>query len=53
MELHRYVHEEVVLVGAEGIEIERMLQSRVGRGVAFASSLPRKKPKRSATRAKA
>jgi len=35
-----------VFVGADGLTTERMLQSWVGRGIAFASSLPPKKPKR-------
>jgi hypothetical protein len=42
-----------VFVGAEGVRTDRMLQGWVDRGVAFASSLPPKTPKRSATRAKA
>ena len=42
-----------VFVDAEGLKTERTLKSWVDRGVAFASSLPPKKPKRSATRAKA
>ena len=42
-----------VFVGAEGLKTERMLRRWVDRGVEFASSLPPKKPKRSAPRAKA
>lgn len=42
-----------VFVGADGLNTERMLKSWVDRGVAFASSLPPKKPKQSATHAKA
>jgi hypothetical protein len=42
-----------VFVGAEGVKSDRMLERWVDRGVAFASSLPPKKPKRSATRARA
>jgi TfoX/Sxy family transcriptional regulator of competence genes len=42
-----------VFVGAEGLNTERMLKAWVDRGVAFASSLPPKKPKRSMARAKA
>lgn len=42
-----------VFVSADGLKTERMLQSWVSHGVAFASSLPPKKPKRSATRATA
>ena len=42
-----------VFVCADGLKSERMLQSWVDRGVAFASSLPPKKPKRSTTRAPA
>jgi TfoX/Sxy family transcriptional regulator of competence genes len=41
-----------VFVGADGLKTERMLKSWVDRGVAFASSLPPKKPKRSAARVK-
>jgi len=40
-----------VFVSAGGLKTERMLQSWVDRGVAFASSLPPKKSKRSTTRA--
>lgn len=36
-----------VFVGPEGLKTESMLEGWVGRGVAFASSLPSKKPKRS------
>lgn len=39
-----------VFVSAAGLKTERKLQSWVDRGVAFASSLPPKKPKRSTTR---
>ena len=39
-----------VFVSAAGVKTERMLQSWVDRGVAFASSLPPKKSKRSTTR---
>lgn len=39
-----------VFDGPEGLETERTLEDWVGRGVAFASSLPPKKPKRSTTR---
>ena len=42
-----------VFVNVNGLKTERMLQSWVDRGVAFASSLPPKKPKRTTTRAKA
>ena len=42
-----------VFVSADVLKTERMLQGWVDRGVAFASSLPPKKPKRSTTRAKA
>jgi len=41
-----------VFVGADGLKTERMLKSWVYRGVAFASSLPPKKPKGPATRAR-
>jgi hypothetical protein len=39
-----------VFVSADDLKTERMLQGWVDRGVAFASSLPPKKPKRSTTR---
>ena len=39
-----------VYVGPEGLETERLLIGRVGRGVAFASILPAKKPERSVPR---
>ena len=42
-----------VYVGPEGLKTERMLIGWVSRGVAFAASLPPKKPKRPATRAPA
>jgi TfoX/Sxy family transcriptional regulator of competence genes len=42
-----------VFVSADHLKTKRMLQRWVDRGVAFASSLPPKKPKRSATRAPA
>ena len=42
-----------VFVSVDVLKTERMLQSWVDRGVAFASSLPPKRPKRSTTRAKA
>ena len=38
-----------VFVGADGLKTERALMDWVDRGVAFASSLPRKSSKRSAT----
>lgn len=42
-----------VFVGAEGVRTDRALNRWVDRGVAYASSLPPKKPKRSTTRPKA
>ena len=42
-----------VYVGPEGLRTERMLIGWVSRGVAFAATLPPKKPKRPATRAPA
>jgi TfoX/Sxy family transcriptional regulator of competence genes len=42
-----------VFVSADHLKTERMLRSWVDRGVAFASSLPPKKRKRSTTRSKA
>ena len=42
-----------VFVGGEGLKTERMLKGWVDQGVAYASSLPPKRPKRSAPRAKA
>jgi hypothetical protein len=40
-------------VGPEGVKTDRKLKNWVSQGVAFASSLPPKKPKSSATRSKA
>jgi hypothetical protein len=40
-----------VFVSTDHLKTERTLQRWADRGVAFASSLPPKKPKRSATRA--
>ena len=42
-----------VYVGPQGLKTERMLIGWVSRGVAFAATLPPKKPKRPATRASA
>lgn len=42
-----------VFVGADGLKTERALKGWVDRGVSFASSLPPKNPKRSATPASA
>ena len=39
-----------IYVGAQGVKTDRMLKNRVSQGVAFASSLPPKKPKSSAGR---
>ena len=41
-----------IYVGAQGVKTDRTLMNWVNQGVAFASSLPPKKPKSSATRTK-
>lgn len=45
--------EGFIFVGADGMKTQRMLKSWVDRGVALATSLPPKRPRRSATRSKA
>jgi TfoX/Sxy family transcriptional regulator of competence genes len=42
-----------IYVAAQGVKTDRMLKKWVSQGVAFASSLPPKKPKSSARRSKA